>query len=89
MKPPQHPTLRHDLIFRQVEEHFVVYDPVTDRTALFNLTAAVVLDLCDGSRTVEEIAAAVAETFAADAAEVAENVTSSIEEFAGQGLLEP
>lgn len=85
---PERPRLRDDLIFRQVEEDFVVYDPVSDRTALFNLTAAAVLDLCDGSRTAGEIAEAVAETFSAEVSEVSENVASSLKEFRAHGLLE-
>ena len=88
MKLPARPKLRHDLIFRQVDDDFVVYDPITDRTALFNLTAAVVLDLCDGRRTVDEIAGEVTEIFKADASEVAENVTASLEEFMEHEFIE-
>ena len=38
------PKVRADLVFRTVDEDLVVYDPLSDRTSLLNLSAAVILD---------------------------------------------
>ena len=57
------PKPREDLIVRKVDKDYVVYDPVSDITALLNPTAAMVLTQCDGATTVEEIRASIEETF--------------------------
>lgn len=89
MTLPLRPRLRDDLIFRQVEEDFVVYDPVSDRTALLNLSAAAVLDFCDGDRTADEIADEIAEAFSVDAETVLADVDAVLMEFMSQGFLAP
>ena len=47
----------------ETDDGLIVYHGSTDRVHHLNPTAAVVLTLCDGTRTIEEIAGAVAETF--------------------------
>ena len=59
------PDRRPDLIFRQIDDDVCVYDPVRDRILLLNATSALILDLCDGTRTWEQIEAeAAAQTIA-------------------------
>ena len=87
MKGAERPKLREDLVFRQVEEDFVAYDPVSDRTVLLNRSAAVLLDLCDGRRTLDEIAGTLAETYSSHADEIRRDLESSLEELRAQGLL--
>ena len=43
----------------EVADGFVVYHAARDRVHFFNHTAAIVLELCDGTKTDEEIAALV------------------------------
>ena len=85
----EYPRWRDDLIFRQVDEDFVVYDPVTDRTALLNLSAAAVLDLCDGSHTAAEIAAEVAAAFGEPERDILADVEKTLNNFTAQGFFEP
>ena len=89
MKLPERPRSRDDLIYRHVDDDFVVYDPVTDRTSLLNVSAAVFLDLCDGTRTLGEIASAVADVFPAEGEDLEEDVTSTLKDFVAKGLIEP
>ena len=85
----EHPKWRDDLIFRQVDDDFVVYDPVTDRTALLNLSAAAVLDLCDGGHTAADIAAEVAAAFGEPERDVLADVEKTLSDFMVQGFFEP
>lgn len=81
------PVVRDDLISRRVDEDFFVYDPVSDRVVLLNLSAAVVFDLCDGTRTPDEIAEEVARVFGSERDEVALGVRAALEQLAGSALL--
>lgn len=47
-----------------------------------------VWDLCDGTRTVPELASAVAEEFDAPAERIAADVTELVEELAAEGLVD-
>ncbi len=89
MRLPERPKLRDDLIFRQVEEDFVVYDPVSDRTALLNLSAAVVFDLCDGTLTIREIADEVATVFTEEQRDLLADVETVLRDLCVQGFLDP
>ncbi len=89
MRLAERPRSRDDLIFRQVEEDFVVYDPVTDRTALLNLSAAAVLDFCDGGHTAGEIAAEVAAAFGEEERDILADVEATLNDFMAQGFFEP
>jgi hypothetical protein len=86
---PSRPRLRQGLIFRQVEDDFVVYDPVSDRTALLNVSLAAVLDLCDGTRTVPEITAEIAAAFRAAPETLSTQVGHALNELVLHSLLEP
>jgi PqqD family protein of HPr-rel-A system len=44
-----------DIDVAEVADGFVVYHPVRDRVHFFNHTAAVVLELCDGTKSDAEI----------------------------------
>lgn len=81
------PKLRGDIIFRRVEDDFVIYDPVTDRTAFLNLSAAVVVDLCDGTRTPDEIAQESSAAFSVDKANIIGGVEQVIHELTTHGFL--
>ena len=81
------PKVRADLVFRTVDEDLVVYDPLSDRTSLLNLSAAVILDLCDGTRDARAIAGALQEELGEG--EVPESdVQRLLVELEGQGFFE-
>jgi|SRR5436853_1400103 hypothetical protein len=50
------PHRRPDLIERELSDELVLYDPESDRAYLLNRSAAAIWDLCDGTRSLEEIA---------------------------------
>ena len=83
------PCLREDLILRQVDEDFVIYDPQRDRTLLLNLTAAAMLDHCDGGHTLAEIAFEMARIFNVEVREIIADVEATVDTLATHGLLIP
>ena len=83
------PERRSDLIFREIEGEFVVYSPSGDRSALLNPTAAMVLELCDGSRTPGEIAAKISESFSVPPEEVLRDVEAALAKLSENEFLEP
>jgi hypothetical protein len=87
VEAPIQPAVRGDLVYRQVDEDFFVYDPVSDKVALLNVSAAVILDLCDGTRTSDEIVLEVARTFKTERAGVTNGVRETLALLADSGLL--
>ena len=93
MTLPKNPRTRDDLILRHVDEDFVVYDPMCDRLAVLNQSAALVFDLCDGSNTFEDIVAEVARVFvvheSTEGRELHTQIRESLLQLAGKGMLQP
>ncbi|MCP4654658.1 MAG: PqqD family peptide modification chaperone [bacterium] len=85
----RYPRLRDGVIFRQVGKDSVIYNPMTDHTALLNVSAAAVLDLCDGSRTAGEIANELAALFAGEERDVLAGVEATVNDLTAQGFLDP
>ena len=83
------PLIRSELRIGRAEDDFIVYDPVTDRSTLLNLSAAAVLDLCDGRTTVEEIVAALARATAVPPHSIVEDIEDTILDLAAKNLLHP
>jgi len=66
MTPDAHaerPLARDDVVFRQLDQEWVVFDPSADRLHALNLTAALVWTHCTGEFSVGEIAAEVGAAF--------------------------
>ena len=82
------PKVRADLVFRTVDEDLVVYDPLMDRTSLLNLSAAVILELCDGTRDARAIAGALREELGGEAEVPEDDVERVLAELEGQGFFE-
>ncbi len=57
------PTRRDDVVFRQLDDDWVIFDPTTDRLHSLNLSAALIWSHLTGEMDLEEIAAAVGATF--------------------------
>ncbi len=84
------PCLRDDLVVRQVEDETVVYDPITDVTVVFNVSAAAVIALCDGTRSLGELADSVQAHFqAGPGPSILEGVRTTIEEADAHHLFVP
>jgi hypothetical protein len=83
---PTHPHRRPDLIFRKIDDDICVYDPIHDRVLLLNATSALILDLCDGTRTWEQIEGAVAAAFPVDPERISHDVATLRDQFRRAGL---
>jgi hypothetical protein len=68
----ERPTIDDDIDVNETDDGLIIYVPATDRVHHLNPTAAVVLQLCDGTRTRAEIADGVREVFALDVSPVPE-----------------
>jgi hypothetical protein len=74
------PRARDDVLFRYLDDEWVIFDPVTDRLHALNLTAALVWAECDGERDV-----AFDPPLPRD--RVLDDVRGAIEAFRDEGLL--
>jgi hypothetical protein len=83
------PRARDDVLFRYLDDEWVIFDPVTDRLHALNLTAALVWAECDGERDVAAIADEVASAFDPPLPRdrVLDDVRGAIEAFRDEGLL--
>jgi DNA mismatch repair protein MutH len=84
MKPNQ----SADLEVRTAGDELLVHDVKNGKVHVLNASAGKILQLCDGTRTVEEITVAVANTFLTDTERVRPDVDASLAEFKGLGLLQ-
>lgn len=83
-----HPRVRPDVIFRQLSDDWVLFDPVSNQIHVLNLAAALVWTSLDGSRPFDEIVRDVADSYdEAPAESVREDVESALERFRIEGLL--
>jgi hypothetical protein len=83
------PRGRDDVVFRQLDEEWVVFDPRSDRLHALNLTAALVWTHCTGELDVGEIAAEVGGAFdpPVPSDEVLPDVEAAVARFRSEGLL--
>lgn len=82
------PRARDDVVFRQLDEEWVIFDPVADRLHALNLTAALVWAHCTGEFDASEMAAAVGGAFEppVDGATVLPDVQATLTRFGDEGL---
>ena len=79
------PVKKDGLIVEQVNGEFVLYDVSSNVAAALNASAAAVLDLCDGTRDVDTIVVALANT---DTPLDADEVMLALSELVGIGVVE-
>lgn len=86
---PEHPRSRPGLVFRELAEEWVLFDPDARLLHVMNLTAALVWSHCDGEHTTGEIVRAVAEAYDDPPADgrLEDDVREALEAFARKGLL--
>ena len=82
----QNPALNPAIQLIQTENGYAAYDSSTEKLHELNPTASVIVELCDGSRSVEEICAFLAPMLPEASAE---GVQRWIEEGVAAGLLVP
>lgn len=81
------PKVRDDLAVVELDGEAVVFDEVSCDLHYLNPTATLVFGLCDGSGTVDELAADIAAAYGADEDQVRGDVRAVVEDFARSGLL--
>jgi hypothetical protein len=84
----ERPRGRDDVVFRQLDDEWVLFDPQTDRLHALNLTAALVWSHCTGQLDAGAIADAVGESFDPPVAggDVVADVQATLERFREEGL---
>ncbi|MEX2554335.1 MAG: HPr-rel-A system PqqD family peptide chaperone [Actinomycetota bacterium] len=85
--PASRPSLREDLTTVELDGEAIVYDETSGELHHLNPAATIVLSLCDGSLSVEEIAAAVSDAFELTLDHVLPDVRAAVERFGQAGLL--
>ena len=88
MTPPaSRPSLRKGLTTVELDGEAVVYDEASSELHHLNPAATIVLSLCDGTLSVEEIASAVSDAFELSLDHVLPDVRAAVERFGQAGLL--
>ena len=82
------PRGRADVRIVRVGDEGVLYDPVAVRAHRVNVTGLVVWECCDGTASIAEISAELAEAFGEAVDEVADSVREVAGRFASAGLLD-
>jgi hypothetical protein len=80
------PRRLENLEINPAEDGFIIYQPELDRVHFLNPTAVLILELCDGLRSVSEIVALVQEAYGLPESPV-ESVNEALEKMKNEGLL--
>jgi len=82
------PRARSDLIFRELGEGWALYDPRNGQLHLLNLTATILWQALDGTRSREELAEELRSAYSDAPAELTAEVEAALTRFQEEGLLE-
>jgi hypothetical protein len=83
------PRVRDDVTVCDIEGEAVVYDPNGGGFHYLNHSAALVLDLCDGTATMREMAGAIADVYEMPADDIEKTVREVVADLREQKLLVP
>lgn len=81
------PRQADSLEVNEAEDGLVVYDPLHDMVHHLNASAAVIFDLCDGTRDADEIARVLAEAWSLESPPT-EEARAGLEELAERQLID-
>ena len=83
------PERRRDVVFRPLAENWVILDPVSRELHVLNLSAALLWEQIDGTRTPDELARNVWAAFAEEPQldVIRREVVASLADFRKKGLL--
>jgi hypothetical protein len=82
------PVRRLGVLFYRALEEMVIYDPTESCAASLSASARAIWELCDGTRTAEQICVELAQTYGTDGGELREDVTRALERLCELGLLD-
>lgn len=77
-----------ELVIKHLNDEVLVYDVQTGKAHALNGAAAMVFELCDGTREIQELIERIAEENSATPSEAAAIVTTALELISHRGLLE-
>ena len=83
------PRLAEDVTVCDIDGEAVVYDPTGQQIHYLNYSAALMLDLCDGTATIRQMAEAVADVYEMQVDEVEKQVRKTVRDLRLRSLLEP
>ena len=87
VQPTGHPQVREDVLFRQVDDEWVVFDPAANELHVLNLPAAIVWSHCTGDRSLEQIAARLEKAYGLNSETATSDVRAALARFEDAGLL--
>jgi hypothetical protein len=88
MSIPQRPALREDTVVAELPDgEVMVATREGEQALLLNETGAIVVSLCTGAVSVDEMVSVFAESSGADAEVVAKDIRAVLESLAREGLL--
>lgn len=82
------PKVREDLAVVELDHEAIVYDEDGGRLHHLNPTATMIFQMCDGTATVKELSADIADVYGLDVADVERQVRALLREFRSSDLLE-
>ena len=86
---PGCPQAREDVVFRRLEDEWVLYDPASQNMHVLNATAGVIWLHLDGTQTLDELVEHTRAAFdpPAPVEVVRDDIVRTLERFAAEGLL--
>ncbi len=86
---PGCPQAREDVVFRRLEDEWVLYDPASQLMHVLNATAGVIWLHLDGTQALDELVKHTRAAFdpPAPVEVVRDDVVRTLEQFAAEGLL--
>ena len=87
MRLMQHPRAIENLEIRVVGGEYLVHDQKNRKVHVLNMTAAKILELCDGSRSNDDIARLICDETHAEMEQVTGDVTAIVSQFAALNLV--
>jgi hypothetical protein len=79
----------HDgILFRELDDGCVLYDPAHEKVHSLNVTAGAIWCLLDGRRSLAQVADELSSALGADHDTALQDVLRAVRRFASQGLLE-
>ena len=82
------PCAQANVVFRRLaDEEWALFDPVAHHLHTLNLSAAVVWEYCDGTRSIDEVTTVVREAFGTVPGTTRDDVSRLVDWFVAQGLM--
>ncbi len=87
MNRDEKPSHTPGYLLETIEDELLLYHPAETKVMYCNQTASLIWQLCDGKRTVAQITDLLAQAYPMAAAEIEQDVTATLKEFAGLGAI--